>query len=248
MTFADAPDEPTRPTGGTEGLRRSQRLVPRALSAFVGAGEISEVTYTMTGLTQALSLLMPGDWTPEVVRLVRAGCPVDLSRPPPHAGPLLERTDVEQLMSAVDLSVSANVFDPFAGTGAVAAVLGEHGLYVKTNDLDPGVSAGSALDGLQPASYREFEGRLHAVVTDPPWAVLDLVVPLVSSFVRHVACFYVPAHYVRLGFEARAQFLKGLSSQGRLEMMRSRAVGPEAVEYVWLVVFRSPTHRQLMMK
>ena len=30
--------------------------------------------------------------------------------PQPHAGPLLERADVEQLMSAVDLSVSACCF------------------------------------------------------------------------------------------------------------------------------------------
>ena len=71
---------------------------------------------------------------------------------------------------------------------------------------------------------------------------------MVSSFVRHVAYFHVPAHCVRLGLEARAQFPRELSVQGRLEMVSGRARGPEAVEYVWLVVFRSPTHRQLMLR
>lgn len=73
------------------------------------------------------------------------------------------------------------------------------------------------------------------------------MVPMVASLVCHLACFHVPAHYVKLGFEARAEFLKGLQLQGRLEIVRGRAAGPESVEYVLLVAFRSPTHRQLMM-
>ena len=71
---------------------------------------------------------------------------------------------------------------------------------------------------------------------------------LVASLACHLACFHVPAHYVRLEFEARAEFLRGLQLQGRLEIVRGRAAEPESVEYVWLVAFCLPAHRQLMMR
>jgi transposase InsO family protein len=242
VRFADPPEQPRG------GLRRSQRLAATAQVASVEPAALSKVTYTVAGLTQALEALMPGVWDSEVVELIRAGCPDDCACPPLSLGPPPERADVMSLMRSVDLSLSANVFDPFAGAGVVSTVLRERGLYVRTNDLGLGVAADSGLDGLQPSTYQSFDGRLHAVVTDAPWAALDLVVPLVSGFVRHVACFWVPSHYVRLGFEARSRFLSELSEQGRLEIVSGRTFGPEAVEYVWLVVFRSRTHRQLMLQ
>lgn len=53
------------------------------------------------------------------------------------------------------------------------------------------MGADSGLDGLQPSTYRGLEGQPHAVVTDAPWAALDLqmlqmVVPMVASMVCHL--------------------------------------------------------------
>ena len=206
---------PVSPASHPAGLRRSSRLVARSLAAGVDLPPASLIPYTLRGLTQVLTELMPGEWPVNQVNWILRGC-LDALRPPEFkVCPALRQVDVEELLVRVDLSLSANVLDPFAAEGVVATVFRQRGLYVIENDLDPATGVESHFDALQPASYDQFEGRVHAVVCDPPWAVLDLAVPMISSLVQHVACFRVPASYLCEPHEARARFMGLIEAQGR---------------------------------
>ena len=79
-----------------------------------------------------------------------------------------------------------------------------------------------------------------SVVTSPPVAFLDIVLPVLAEYVTGVACVFVPVSYLTSTAMGRFQYLFGLQREGRLLQVQCVREGePDARhDFCWLCIFR----------
>ena len=186
------------------------------------AGPRGADTTTRDGVEQALQQGMPGVHPAATVTKmhqwlenVRQGV---ANRPEQLPGWVATvREEVSPLLQVVDLHGCGEILDPFSGWGAIKQCLREEGWEVKQNDLNPIWQAELQEDAAQPSFYRKH--CVDAVITSPPFALLDLVVPLLAAAVRVVACVHVPGLWVTSAPAARQAWLTSLAAAGRLHLV-----------------------------
>ena len=113
-------------------------------------------------------------------------------------------------------------------------------LDVVDNDICSHRPAGAHYDALQPAFYTAaaMHARgMGAIVTSPPFAALDVALPLLVAAGSAVACVHVPGHYLTSGVAPRFAYLRGLQQQGRLHVVMGLPRGPIGRRCIWLLIF-----------
>jgi len=153
--------------------------------------------------------------------------------------------EVQPLLAAVDFSGCSTLYDPYAGGGTIATAFAAAGFRVQQNDLNPYWEQPTAADALQPQHY-QFGPQ--AIVTSPPFELLDLAVPLAAAQAGAVACLHVPGHWVSNPRVARQQWLQQLAAEGRLHIILGLPRGPSHRRCAWVVVFRHASIRATMLR
>ena len=204
-----------------------------------------------SGVSQALSLLMPGSNSPgHITRLARLLAADSRGAALLRSVPTLD-AEVQALLAALDFSRCGLVFDPWSGTGAVARAVRQLGLRAVSNDLNPAYAADLHADALQPALYhhvRRAYGRIDAAVFSPWFAYLDLAVPLAVAFAAYVVCVHVPGGYLTDARPARQAWLRQLQRAGRLHIITGLPAGPMGRRCVWLCIFADSAVAARMMR
>ena len=134
-----------------------------------------------------------------------------------------------------------HVIDPFAGTGST--LRGVAPLPVVTNDINPVAPTRFHLNMLQPGAIQSLtralgteRSTLHAVVTAPQYAHLDLVLPLLVGQVDTICCVFTHVGYLEDNMPTRNQYLAGLSREGRLRVVTCKEIMPHHRMGVWICV------------
>ena len=158
--------------------------------------------------------------------------------------------EVERLLQCVSLPLCGTIWDPFAGTGTIPSFLKGRCMDVVDNDICSHRPAGAHYDALQPAFYTAaaMHARgMGAIVTSPPFAALDVALPLLVAAGSAVACVHVPGHYLTSGVAPRFAYLRGLQQQGRLHVVMGLPRGPIGRRCIWLLIFSTNAQRQRLL-
>ena len=142
-------------------------------------------------------------------------------------------------------------WDPWSGTGTIAAVMARAGIPVLTNDANPLSPAMLHMDALSSDTYQQWRQScgLGAIVCSPHFALLDLALPLAAQFVEQVACIHVPGTYYTEANEIRSGYLAKLQAAGRLARISFLPRGPRGYRCMWICIFRSAAvRRRLLIK
>jgi hypothetical protein len=209
-------------------------------------------------LRQALQQLIPGDWRPNHISHLATQLPggsrfLQQSAPQEPLMPECVVTlpgEVERLLQCVSLPLCGTIWDPFCGTGTITAVLRAKGMEVVDNDICSHRPAGSHYDALQPSFYlaaAKHRRGVGAFVTSPPFAALDIALPLLVAAGAAVACVHAPGHYLTSGVAPRFAYMRGLQQQGRLHVVMDLPRGPLGRRCIWLLIFSSNAQRQLLL-
>jgi len=161
-------------------------------------------------------------------------------------------SEIDTLLSHLDLTLCSFILDPWAGTCSIEAALLKRGLgKVISNDINPASYGSSHLDALRPSSYDHWAdsaaavyGRLSAIVTSPHWYFLDLAIPLAVSYAEEVACFHVPMSYVSEMPVRRKHYLSALARAGRLHVLQCDRAGAVGRVCAWLIIFKDDQARK----
>lgn len=155
------------------------------------------------------------------------------------------RREVRRLVARVDLSRSLVVVDPFCGSNTIATELRSAlGLDVVANDIRSECGT-THCDAASPPYYAALGDTVDAIVTSPPFELLDLVLHQIVRAARKVACVHAPIGYME-GTDARWRFFKRLHRESRLYV--SAAMCNARQRYcVWLVIFASSALRTEML-
>lgn len=174
---------------------------------------------TTVGVELALQGLMPGPHKPTYISRLR-NTYVRLSQGEGLRGWVPTGSDeVMPLLRLLDLPRGLKCLDPFAGSGVIADVCGAAGTKVLCNDANPFWDWELQRDAL---SFGLYQGvKPDAIITSPPFELLDIVAPLLASVVTLVACVHGPGHWVS---NATIAATRGETS-GSL-WAATRAVGP----------------------
>jgi hypothetical protein len=157
--------------------------------------------------------------------------------------------EVAVLVQSVDFSHATRIVDMFSGGGNITRAFETMlGRSIVCNDVNTRLTAEFHLDALQPSSYTAIAGQqgIHVVIMSPYFTILDLALPLAVQYAQHAVCCHVPGHYITDGPTARMQWLKGLSTQGRLAIIMGAPRGPSGRRCVWLIVYRSEAIKHAM--
>lgn len=237
----------------TAQLRHGPAPDPTSLATRIQLPDSFALT-TTEGVLTALQTLMPGNASrPHGYATHLAGYqsspPAGLTSTDPIRGLNPTGAEVRDLLDLVDFSLVPCVVDMFAGTSPVSRTLGHAGFQVITNDLHPSLETDFHLDAQQPSSYRQIRSLygLDAVATSPPFALLDLVLPLAVHFAGQLVCCHVPSRYVSGAPPARASWLEQLREDGRLLLTAGPPRGPAGRRCTWLIIFRSRALRSALL-
>jgi hypothetical protein len=210
--------------------------------------------HTPEGLSLALQQLMPGDIAgtnvTQISTSIQRARNLVQAAPNRPEKPLLAMTptdpaEVACLLNAVDFSGMSELFDPFAGSGGIAAAFAKAGYTVRQNDYDPFWQHPTRVDALQPANYGSIV--YQAIITSPPFEVLDVAVPLVASKAAVVACVHVPGHWLSCPTAPRQRWLEALAAADRLHILLGLPRGAAGRTCAWTLIFASPTFKQQLL-
>ena len=214
-------------------LVRDEAVAALAAAASVGAAELQDLParweYTADGVREMLEKLMPGEWSPTAVSRIKNRLPgqsrflqlEDQQRPGQPECVEMSAQEVKQLDKAVDLRLVGQAADPFSGTGTVKRVLAELGVQCIDCDINPLHHATHAKDSLQPGFLKHLQENLgvESFITSPPFAVLDLALPMLVSAGARMIAVHAPAHYVFDAHPRRAVYLARLQDEQRLVLV-----------------------------
>jgi len=240
------------PNKSTTFIKR--RLVPASAAATAAATAPALPSHwhlhSADGVRTALQQLMPGTWSQSHMSRVAAEITRTHSNPAAAPRAITEVGEMQALAQFLDFTQLGLVLDPWAGTGCTRTVLSPLGTPVLCNDLNPGASADSHADALQPAFYQHAQRHhtIDAIVTSPWFTVLDLALPLAVLHARTVACVHVPGHYVTDAHPNRVAFLLSLMQAGRLHILWNLPKGPSGRRCGWLLVFASSHLRERLIR
>ena len=87
----------------------------------------------------------------------------------------------------------------------------------------------------------------HILIASPCLSSADHIIPQVTSYARHMACFKVPFDFVNKAPASRSSWFSSLFHAGRLDILPIPVeITPEP--HVWLRVFPSPPAQVLLLK
>jgi hypothetical protein len=167
-------------------------------------------------------------------------------------------SEVQRLADIIDLSPQAvgTVFDPWAGTLSVEAVLSKHhNSRVISSDFNPASPAQFHMDALRRETYIFAQDEAHsqrsylgAIVTSPHWKLLDVAMPLAIDHAACVTCIHVGAQFFDTAPSRRRQFCQKLSDEERrLDIQlsdRNTASGTSR----WIIIFKSKADKLRLCK
>ena len=157
--------------------------------------------------------------------------------------------EVVPLLQRVDLLSAGRVYDPWAGTCMIEAVLNASGVPVHSNDAHPASPAVTHENALHMQVYQQWKAQgMTAVVTSPHFQFLDIAIPLAAAYTDSVACFHIPSHYYASATDQRWKYLSSLDKQGRLETIMHLPYGPLGRRCMWLCVFASAAERTRLLR
>jgi site-specific DNA-cytosine methylase/transposase InsO family protein len=207
------------------------------------------------GLSAALQLLMPGDYTPAHISRIAACLKAAGNEEAARAGLLAHvpttHEEVKALLAMLDFSRCGVIVDPWAGTKVVAEEFAKNGHAVISNDLSGAHHCELQEDALQPAFYRglaQKHGRVDAFVFSPWFSFLDMAVPLAVLHAARVVCVHVPGHYITSPHPARLAWLRELQLRRRLRIVAGLPRGPTGRRCLWLCIFASPLVAEGMVR
>ena len=243
----------TYPDGSTELDVRLTPITNRQVSAAPFVGTVSATNWTAQPSSQpltALQQLMPGRWSaPHLSALQLQLHHYHSSSPnlPPLSVSPTPVADVQPLLQFIDFTCMGGIADPFLGPGCIYSALLQaypHSVIV-TNDIDPEVIATLHHSALSPSFYYNLHSLfgLDAIVTRPPFSLLDFVIPLAAPSARVLACFLVPGHYLTAAHPARVLFFSTIASQNRLHIIWTHPRGLAGRRYAWVIIFATAALR-----
>ena len=143
-----------------------------------------------------------------------------------------------------------HILDPFCGATSLLQEMFGDLCPIIYNDIHPGRPAHTHLDALQPASYVVMAQRLRlhqhvfeAMITSPPFKLLDLAIPLLVLLTTKICCIHIHMGYLTEGPHGRSHYLGMLAAQQRLHVISCRYRGVTNRRTGWLCIF---PHRKLM--
>lgn len=171
---------------------------------------------------------MPGSWSSDYARWVSSAAST-------MNGQSIS-VDVSELTQHVHLRAALSILDPVCGSSSIANGLRSMGLPVVTNDPRHAVQAQYHLDYTRPECYFVLQNRapIDFVVTRPPVATIDIVIPLLCHFSNSIVCALVPSTFVTHAPPPREQWLKNLFDHHRAFVFQSSATSG-STGFVWFV-------------
>jgi hypothetical protein len=138
----------------------------------------------------------------------------------------------------------ATLLDPCAGTGCLLAELWARLQHLRLrfigNDLHPAFDATYHLDATLPSSW-EVMPRPDAIVSSPPYELLDILFPEFIWRARVVAMLHVPGDYISNGPQHRRMLWAHLEREGLTATIEGlpRVAGRPMRRCAWLIIFKS---------
>jgi hypothetical protein len=151
--------------------------------------------------------------------------------------------EIAALLPHVRWNLLSHGLDPFCGMGTIKSTFEDHnlGVRISQNDVDYRVDADMHQDAMQPQVWKGWfsQGDIDFVVTSPPFALLDYLVPLMALFTP-VLFVHVPVNWAFSGINRRSSWLRGLRHNGRLRFFVGIPRGMSGMwQTCWLVITES---------
>jgi hypothetical protein len=241
--------------------RRSPRLPQNTVVSAAAAVKVDLTDFDFTeadGVEKALQTLMPGLWTkghitklknqmPGGKRFIRPPDAIHDANKPQRVA--TSKDEVQGLCAIVDLASVGDVCDMFAGTNTVRLVLERYNIRVHTNDVDSDLLTETHLDGLQPSSYRMVRKKgIEAVVMSPPFALLDIALPVAIQSGISLVCCHIPGTYLTEGNDQRRTYLRELQNEQRITFLLGLPRAQMGWRCAWIIVTASAHLHQKLVR
>ena len=225
----------------TQRLRSLSDLLNSHFSASTSAAPSSSPDESTVRL---MHHLMPGEWPSVILNNLHIAMS-QLQLDELQTG-TVSRRQLSVLLHALDLSCSPSVISLARGHGSIQTlVMASHPKY---HDNIGEFAIFYPCDPSSRLSYmRMCDIRAHVLIVSPCLATADVLVPLASSFARHVACFRLPISYLTDQVPGpREAWLSTMHNAGRLHLvpLPSHSAG---TPLCWFLVFASRDSKNFLL-
>lgn len=157
------------------------------------------------------------------------------------------------LFQLLELRGAFGVVDPCRRHGAIARACAARGFVAFSNTSDSTEEADFHEDATQPGTYEEFTkggACLDVVISNPWYALLDVLLPLAVRHARTMTCMRVPGNYLSAAPKPRLDWLTWCQSVYHVVWLRGLECERTGQPSLWLMIFpnQDAMHRVLKVE